>query len=137
MPVEGSPEPLEITLGSQSSTFDTTLDPAIAKSGEVVRVAFLRQTPLGLHLEIETSFQASNGSGGLNRIFGLRSIVTPPPGEYVVVAWAVAGDARHIPYNEPEFLERHASLIEHATLGETGRESVIIHHLLPESAFVE
>jgi len=135
VPEEGSPELLEVTIGSHSGGFETTLDPGNAIAAEAVKVAFLRQTPVGLHLEHQTSIQTRTSLAGVNRFPGFRSMSISQPGEYVVVAWTSDGAAEKLPYNEPGFLERYASLIEHTTLGETGRQPVVIHHLLPEIAF--
>jgi hypothetical protein len=143
---QGSPERLEVSLGERSAGFETTADVGETQGGETIIVAFLRQTSLGLHFEQQTSIQARTVPTGIQaekdpprfiRMSGLRPVSDPPPGEYVVIAWTGSGASSQLPYNEPGFLDRYAALIEHATLGETGRQTVTVHHLLPKSAFEE
>jgi hypothetical protein len=144
VPEQGSPERLEVSLGERSAGFETTSDVGETQGRETITVAFLRQTSLGLHFEQQTSIQARTVPTGIQaekdpprfiRVSGLRPISDPPPGAYVVIAWTGSGASSQLPYNEPGFLDRYASLIEHATLGETVRQTVVIHHLLPNSAF--
>jgi hypothetical protein len=137
VPEQGSPEPLEVSIDNRSSSFETTAELSDVAGGETIKVAFLRQTPLGLHLEQQISIYPAKDPMRVIRMSGFRPMSGPPPGEYVVMAWTGSGTPTQLPYNEPGFLDRYASLIEHATLGETGRQAVVIRHLLTNNAFEE
>ena len=124
-----------MSLGARSASFETTADLGNAAGGKTIAIAFLRQTPVGLHFEQETLIQTEKDPIWRIKMSGVRA--GPHPGDYVVIAWTGSGTPSQLPYNEPGFLDRYASLIEHATLGETGRQPIVIHHLLPNSAFEE
>jgi hypothetical protein len=140
VPEEGSPEPLDVSIGRHSGGFEVTADLGDTPAANPIRVAFLRQTPLGLHLEQQIFIQAptrfQNGRY-LRSLEGPSAHVSPLPGEYVIVAWTGSNEPYQLPYNEPGFLDFYASLLDHATLGEAGRQTLIIHHLLPNTAFEE
>jgi hypothetical protein len=91
VPEEGSPEPLEVSIGNCSSSIETTADLGDTPGGGIITVAFLRQTPLGLHLERQTSIYPAKDPLKFIRMSGLRPTSGPPLGEYIVMAWTASG----------------------------------------------
>jgi len=90
VPEEGSPEPLEVSIGNCSSSLETTADLGDTPGGGIITVAFLRQTPLGLHLEQQASIYPAKDPLKFIRMSGLRPTSGPPPGEYIVMAWTAS-----------------------------------------------
>jgi hypothetical protein len=133
VPEDSTPEPVEIVMSPQSSAGSGVVlqqDSDGSERKEFVQVAIFQKTPIGLCLQMQ------QGLSWRPNTFARDHAIRLPPGEYAAIAWTGAGQIAHVPYNEPGFLDRHRSAIEHFTVS-GGRQVLKIRRLLPEAAFEE
>ena len=76
VPEEGPPEPLEVSLGERSATFETTADLGDTAGGKTITVAFLRQTTVGLHFEQQISIYPEKDPTRFIRMSGFQAVRT-------------------------------------------------------------